>query len=74
MYSKTIHMSRRSAYTQELSTTPMINNLIEESSKLFASHCTNSQLDIIQLIINPFHYAVNNSLEANICTSIERSY
>jgi hypothetical protein len=34
-------------------------------------HRTNPQLDIIQLIISPFHYAVNNSLEANICTSIE---
>jgi hypothetical protein len=48
-----------------------INNIIEESSKLFASHCTNPQLDIIQLIINPVHYAVNNSLKANTCTSIE---
>ena len=57
--------------TLEYLRAPTVNNIIEESSKLFASHCTNPQLDIIQLIINPFHYAVNNSLEANICTSIE---
>ena len=55
--------------TLEYLRAPTVNNIIEESSKLFASHCTNPQLDIIQLIINPFHYAVNNSLEANICTS-----
>jgi hypothetical protein len=57
--------------TLEYLRAPTVNNIIEESSKLFASHCTNPQLDIIQLNINPFHYAVNNSLEANICTSIE---
>ena len=57
--------------TLEYLRAPTINNIIEESSKLFASHCTNPQLDIIQLIINPFHYAVNNSLKANTCTSIE---
>jgi hypothetical protein len=52
--------------TLEYLRAPTINNIIEESSKLFASHCTNPQLDIIQLIINPFHYAVNNSLEASL--------
>ena len=58
--------------TLEYLRAPTVNNIIEESSKLFTLHCTiNTQQDIIQLIINPFHYAVNNSLEANICTSIE---
>jgi hypothetical protein len=58
--------------TLEYLRAPTVNNIIKESSKLFALHCTiNTQLDIIQLIINPFHYAVNTSLEANICTSIE---
>jgi len=49
---------------------PIVSNIINKSSELFALHCTNLQLDIMQLIINPFHYAVNDSLEANICTSI----
>jgi hypothetical protein len=49
----------------------MINNIILESSKLFASHRTNPQLDIIQLIINPFHYIpiVNSIQHQSIYTS-----
>lgn len=55
--------------------TPILKNIICKCSELLALQnalqYTNIQLDILQLIINPFHYACNDESEIDISCKIE---
>ncbi|CAG2232446.1 unnamed protein product [Mytilus edulis] len=51
--------------------TPILKNIICKCSELLALQHSNIQLDILQLIINPFHYAGSVESENDISCRIE---